>query len=746
MEFFERKNETNDIFTSIVNKIKGDSQHSGSLFKHAVLFVTSKNGPLFHMNTFGETNERIENAAFHARKHPSSFTTPKVYKEWIICCQEVWLDLSSKGPTGYLGLVIPEESMTVKDAVAFVRNCAMEFNRKKEPFQLILTVDNVIEKANFNLSFHQLVHALIHCITECQKDLTVVFFEQSDDYYVPIASSVQQIVNESSSFSIHHEQLHPSVSEASYTIDNNLFHEYGSWQHLIKLSGDYGLIGMFSMKEPSLFLEPMTTFLKMLEPLLVQGYEKEQTVMNSKRSDLLLHVTKKFHSSMDIGEVLGEVLFAINEMFPAFEVHLYLSREWAVDEALPIKPLRYGSNGGNPTAEHAYLTGQTQINNHQTNQRAALYVPLRGKQGVYGIMQVETKSAIVFPKREIEFIEMLADTGGSALENAELYQQSRKLIHDLQLINETSQQLNSNLRLADTVTFMSKQMKQAFGAEEVGFLLFQNGELTVLEGSTPLFQKEVTKQKLSMFVNEIQKNKDAVYIGDSEQHEEIRFGPYRSILALPMVQSEELKGLVLVVHHEPYHFTFEDFKLIQSLIHHSTLAFMNSMLHEELEKMVITDYLTRLYSRNYLDEKIQESIAKDPQGAFILLDIDNFKEINDSFGHKVGDDIIIQVATIIQQSIRDEDIAARWGGEELAVYLPKVEEVIGYKIAQRIVKAVAMKTNPNVTVSCGLSVWHQRDEEISSQRLFEQADKRLYFAKESGKNRVVAESYTPYES
>ena len=131
----------------------------------------------------------------------------------------------------------------------------------------------------------------------------------------------------------------------------------------------------------------------------------------------------------------------------------------------------------------------------------------------------------------------------------------------------------------------------------------------------------------------------------------------------------------------------------------------NSMLREELEKMVITDHLTRLYSRSYLDDKMSQSMEEDEEGTFILIDLDNFKKVNDTYGHQVGDDILIQVADLIQHNIRDTDIGARWGGEEMAIYLPRVPLESGVRIAERLKDKVGEKSSPRVTISCGVSCW-----------------------------------------
>ena len=214
---------------------------------------------------------------------------------------------------------------------------------------------------------------------------------------------------------------------------------------------------------------------------------------------------------------------------------------------------------------------------------------------------------------------------------------------------------------------------------------------------------------------------------------------YKSIMAVPMMQTGILKGFAIVMHPDAYHFSFDTFKLLQSLIHHSTLALTNSLLREELEKMVVTDHLTKLYSRSYLDEKIQRSLMEDKEGTFILIDIDDFKLINDTYGHQIGDDIIIQVANIIKDNIRSSDVGSRWGGEELAIYLPKVPLSLGVTIAERLVKKVRENSRPSVTISCGVSYWNKLSEDTYN-TLFKRADKALYIAKETGKDKVIIQN------
>ena len=297
------------------------------------------------------------------------------------------------------------------------------------------------------------------------------------------------------------------------------------------------------------------------------------------------------------------------------------------------------------------------------NQIVHLFVPLRGKQGIYGVLEVRAIDLETLPEEEISFIEMLADTGGNALENAELYQQSRDLIHDLKLINKATHQINMNLNLNDLIESMTNQIQEAFSAQEVGFLLFDRNDSSVIHQSgTRFFESTHNVEQLHSLIQQLLQKKDPIYIGDTGLHQDIETGSFRSLLAIPMLQNQTVHGVVFVLHQESYFFTFETFKLLQSLVHHSTLAFTNTLLHEELEKLVITDHLTNLHSRNHLEASMDQSLLEHENGTFLLIDIDDFKSINDTYGHQIGDEIIVQVANVIRSNIRETDIAARWGG------------------------------------------------------------------------------------
>ena len=156
-----------------------------------------------------------------------------------------------------------------------------------------------------------------------------------------------------------------------------------------------------------------------------------------------------------------------------------------------------------------------------------------------------------------------------------------------------------------------------------------------------------------------------------------------------------------------------------------------------------TDILTRICNRTKTDHElsVQMERAKRTQEHFsvLLLDIDFFKKINDTFGHPMGDTVLIQIASIIQQSIRSYDVVGRWGGEEFLILCPQSNQEIASQVAERIrenIKNAQFPTKKVHTASIGVSMMTQDD---TPHTLVARADKALYRAKNGGRDNVVIE-------
>lgn len=162
---------------------------------------------------------------------------------------------------------------------------------------------------------------------------------------------------------------------------------------------------------------------------------------------------------------------------------------------------------------------------------------------------------------------------------------------------------------------------------------------------------------------------------------------------------------------------------------------------EEIKRLSEEDYLTALFNRRKIHEVIESEIVrcKRYKGSFavILLDIDNFKNINDNFGHNVGDKVLVQFSNILKQTIRESDIAGRWGGEEFIVICPETTINGALSLAEKLrneIENSEFKIVSKVTSSFGVACMEHDD---SLQSLFQRVDEVMYLAKQAGKNKVV---------
>jgi two-component system cell cycle response regulator len=160
----------------------------------------------------------------------------------------------------------------------------------------------------------------------------------------------------------------------------------------------------------------------------------------------------------------------------------------------------------------------------------------------------------------------------------------------------------------------------------------------------------------------------------------------------------------------------------------------------------ITDKLTGLYNRRYfdyfLDLEIKRSLRQQASLALLMIDVDDFKQINDTLGHLSGDTILNKLGELLKTQIRDTDMAARYGGEEFAVVMSNTGLAEAVQIAERIRQTIQSYSFGNkkflMTASIGIALYPSDAD--SSIKLIEKSDSSLYQAKRSGKNRVVAYS------
>jgi diguanylate cyclase (GGDEF)-like protein len=238
------------------------------------------------------------------------------------------------------------------------------------------------------------------------------------------------------------------------------------------------------------------------------------------------------------------------------------------------------------------------------------------------------------------------------------------------------------------------------------------------------------------------------------------FDAYRAAFVIPMTYQANLRGVLFIGERKSHDlYTRRDIELLKILSNHIVIALDNARLYE----LAIRDGLTRLYISRFFRQRISEEIMNSVRSgrflSLLMIDIDHFKTINDTYGHPTGDQILKELAHVITEQIRLVDIASRYGGEEFAVILPETDNSHALAIAQRIRKKIENTEfckGIRRTVSIGVAtidgkktsardnsakaatrtIARGRAEAIKTE-IIKKADEALYEAKNSGRNTCV---------
>lgn len=260
------------------------------------------------------------------------------------------------------------------------------------------------------------------------------------------------------------------------------------------------------------------------------------------------------------------------------------------------------------------------------------------------------------------------------------------------------------------------------------------------------------------------KSKQPVIIKDTQKDplmEEVRelIAPLgiRSILVIPILLREKVIGtLFLRTSRAEQRFSDNEIKLLNAIGNASANALYNAFLFEQiedektrLEKLAITDYLTGVYNIRYFYHRSIEEFSRclryDLPVSCLMLDIDHFKKINDTYGHKIGDKVLKEFAQVLKKGIRKSDVLARYGGEEFILLLPQTTPEGSLKEAERLKNMIGrhsfkhLKGRRKITVSIGQANY-PHDDVKEHDDLITFADDALFKAKNSGRNKVVVYS------
>ncbi|MGE5073197.1 MAG: diguanylate cyclase [Anaerolineae bacterium] len=369
------------------------------------------------------------------------------------------------------------------------------------------------------------------------------------------------------------------------------------------------------------------------------------------------------------------------------------------------------------------------------------------------------RRGLLMGPQEWTFHLSVAVVAGIVLETVkQLKALSRNHIRRLETITDFSRKITSTLDTKQVMALLNAAFQNAVEADTyfVGIregnemrleLIYDDGEYfenqrVSLDGSLSSW---VLSNHESLFLPDLRK--EVVLPGVRL----VLLGKHKTSLSwmgVPM-QNSFMDGIIAIGSYRPNAFDRADLELLTSLAQHAAQALQNTHDHEEVELRSKLDSLTGVYNHGaflrLLQQQADQAVADRQLLSLIMLDIDHFKQYNDSYGHLVGDEVLTILCNTIRKHIKSTDFVGRWGGEEFVISLPNASAEQAEQVALRIretmlrlaVRIGQEKTVPAPTVSQGLAVFPREAESIMP--LIDLADHRLYIAKDRGRNQIEPE-------
>jgi len=317
----------------------------------------------------------------------------------------------------------------------------------------------------------------------------------------------------------------------------------------------------------------------------------------------------------------------------------------------------------------------------------------------------------------------------------------------------TARRLSSSLQLEELVEAVARETCKAIPeAEAVSLVHRRAGDRSglVIDGfdrATEKFLRRPMKEGEGA-AGWVMTHGMARRIGDLSANDDIALpgGAHgiRSWLGVPLFMYGGCEGVIAVQSTHTRAFRADHQRLLESLALQVAAALQNAHLYE----LAMVDGLTGLFMRRYFDARIEEEIERSKRYgsvfSVVMMDVDDFKSLNDAHGHLIGDRVLRGIANVVKSQMRGVDTAARYGGEEIAVILPRTELVNAYNVGERIRGAIAelritTDVHPaqslRVTASFGIAAYPE-SKATDGEDLVRRADRALYRAKKTGKNRV----------
>jgi diguanylate cyclase (GGDEF)-like protein len=370
---------------------------------------------------------------------------------------------------------------------------------------------------------------------------------------------------------------------------------------------------------------------------------------------------------------------------------------------------------------------------------------------VAGVLTVSASRPGAFQDAEAKTVEIFSHQVMRILKRQRIYSQVQKEHIMLKKLKDGGTKLITSLKIHDIAQSLMDAVYRIAPQERVSMALFVPRE----DGFELIRQVGFALDEEGLFdfrnhrIGVVCRSREPEYISNLSNERNPVF-PFSvpgegTAFMLPLVFEKELHGVLVYVSPKINAIRPYEIELLKVLGNQASSSLANAKLHAEIENMAVTDGLTGLFNHRTFQERLSDEFKRLQRFSnplsLLLIDIDFFKKVNDTYGHPSGDRILKGVAGIIKETIRTSDVSARYGGEEFAAMLLGTNQDGALKMAERLRKAVQdtrfTVDGKEITVTVSIGVATSPYDAGVKEELIEKADKALYGAKRNGRNRCV---------
>ncbi|HOV15441.1 MAG TPA: diguanylate cyclase [Spirochaetota bacterium] len=333
----------------------------------------------------------------------------------------------------------------------------------------------------------------------------------------------------------------------------------------------------------------------------------------------------------------------------------------------------------------------------------------------------------------------------NAIFTAKNYESEKQQRLFAETLSDLTRSLTSTLNMYDVLKKFLEYLQPFVKFDKSIILIKDNDDFKI--NITTGFNEEIEKIEIFANIIKLEVLNNGVFIDNNfnSKAKDIDIPLIGSLIGIPILLRNEIFGIVVLNNSVTNYYLDNEVGMLFSFAGQAGMALDNARLFEEVKKLATIDSLTKLYNRRYFYEiaerEFMESKRYDIPLSVIMVDIDNFKKINDNYGHNIGDEFIKYVAEKASKGVRKSDVICRYGGEEFVILLPGTDIDTAIIVAERIRKSIESnyidtREFGKLFITSSLGVSSKKDETQSVEQLIHIADEALYTAKIKGRNQV----------